>query len=695
MNGRSPDRQDADHRDVEQANLTLGLAAAIVAFSDDAIVTKNLNGQITYWNKGAERLFGYESHEIVGTNILRLIPPHLHEEEAHILQKIKEGEHVEHYETSRQTKDGHIIEVSITISPVRDKSGTIVGASKIARNISELSRQRREIIRLSQIYDALSQVGFSIIHASNRQELFDDVCKALVERGRFDAAWIGWRDPDRDTLIPMASFGDMQHYLHEVVHNRPAHPGPSLAALLEDHPYVCNDVATDPSATAWRSRVLSRGWRSVGAFPIRMSDKICAVLAVFANEPKHFRDMEVSLLIEAAANVSFGIDNFVREEARREAERAVRHERDVAAAVINNLPGVLFLYEKNGTLLRWNGNLERVTKYDRDEIVAMQPTDFFNAADRDKVMKTFAQTLSAGKADIELDLLSKDGQTTPYYFKGAKTDIDGRECAIGIGLDLTERRQLDLARRTAESAAREARAELARVARISLLGEFAATIAHEINQPLAAVVTNGGTSLRWLAKDPPDLHEAREAIKRATRDAKRASDIIAHLRTMVKRAPSDYLDVDMNGIVREVLSLLDIELHASSIEVRTDFGDCLPLVSGDRIQLQQVLINLIMNAIESMRQVRERQRVLQIRTDITENSEIQVEIVDSGTGLDEEALVHLFNRFFTTKTGGTGLGLAISRTIVENHGGHLSVSPGREPGVVSRFAIPSIKEKDS
>ena len=703
MNERSPDAPNVPEPSLtkaENGNLTRGLAAAIVAFSDDAILTKDLEGRINYWNKGAENIFGYESHEIIGTNVLRLIPPHLYDEEEQILRKIKAGQHVEHYETTRQTKDGRIIDVSVTISPVRDENGRIVGASKIARDITELTRQRREIVRMSQLYDALSQVGFSIVHASNRKELFEGVCEVLVERGRFHAAWIGWRDPVTNSIVPIASCGDMQNYLrdaHECADNRPVRSSPSLMAAIEDRPYVCNDVATDPSAIAWRSSVLSHGWRSVGAFPIRMAGHVCAILAVYAREPKHFRDMEVSLLIEAAANVSFGMDSLMRDEARREAERAVRHEHDIAAAVISNLPGVLFLYEKSGTLLRWNGNLERVTKYDRAEIASMQPRDFFAQSDWDAVRASFVQTTIAGESDAELDLVSKDGELTPYHFKGARTNIDGRECLIGIGIDLTEQRRLDQARRTAEYAARDARSELARVARISLLGEFAATIAHEINQPLAAVVTNGGASLRWLAKEPPDLNEAREAIKRTTRDATRASDIIGNLRKLVTRAPSDYIDVDLNDTVREVLSLLDIELNDSHVEVRIDFLDRLPLVRGDRIQLQQVLINLIMNSIEAMRPIEERKRVLSVRTDSTDTGDSLVEVMDVGVGLDTEALDRLFDRFFSTKAGGTGLGLAISRTIIDNHGGYLSVSPAPvpAPGVVSRFTIPSVREQIS
>ena len=235
-----------------------------------------------------------------------------------------------------------------------------------------------------------------------------------------------------------------------------------------------------------------------------------------------------------------------------------------------------------------------------------------------------------------------------------------REIAFAISME-EERIRLEAAERAqsaAEDSARDAQAELQRVARISTIGEFTASIAHELNQPLAAIVTNGNASLRWLKKEPLELDEARAAIRRTISDADRASSVIKRMAALLGKDEPKYVDLDLNEVIEEVLTFSRSEQRRSQITVHTELLAGLQLVRGDRIQLQQVMLNLILNAIEAMRDVVDRARLLQIQTGIGATGDAVVEVKDSGTGLDAAVMHRIFDRFFTTKAGGHGTGSA-------------------------------------
>jgi PAS domain S-box-containing protein len=257
---------------------------------------------------------------------------------------------------------------------------------------------------------------------------------------------------------------------------------------------------------------------------------------------------------------------------------------------------------------------------------------------------------------------------------------------IGTTMDVTEGKQ-------AEEALRKAQADLAHVTRVVTLGELTASIAHEINQPLAGVVTNGNASLRWLTRDPPNLEEARECLRRIIRDGHRAGDVIARLRALVKKSAPAKAPLDLSDMIHEVLAMIDPEARRHRVAVRTDLAAGLPPVRGDRVQVQQVLLNLVMNGIEAMQAVTERPRELRIRTQPHESDTVLVTAQDTGIGLDPENMARLFDAFFTTKPGGMGIGLSISRTIIEAHGGRLWATPNDGPGATFQFTLPAGSER--
>jgi two-component system, LuxR family, sensor kinase FixL len=240
----------------------------------------------------------------------------------------------------------------------------------------------------------------------------------------------------------------------------------------------------------------------------------------------------------------------------------------------------------------------------------------------------------------------------------------------------------------ASEALRQAQADLARLNRIMLLGEMTSSIAHEVNQPIAAVITNANAGLRWLGARPPDLEEARHALARIVRDGNRASEVIDRVRALTRKVPPRRDRLDLGEVIREVTPLTQAELQRNEVRWQTRIADGLPLVPGDRVQQQQVIINLVVNAVEAMNEVGDRPRELTIVAGRGDSNELFVEVQDTGPGLDQANLDRLFHSFYTTKPEGTGMGLAISRSIVEAHGGRLSAAPNEPHGAVFRFTLP-------
>lgn len=245
------------------------------------------------------------------------------------------------------------------------------------------------------------------------------------------------------------------------------------------------------------------------------------------------------------------------------------------------------------------------------------------------------------------------------------------------------------ARERAEEALKKTEIELDRVARVTAMGELSASIAHEVNQPLAAVVTNGNASLRWLAADPPNFDEAREAIERIVHEGTRASDVIARIRTLLRKSEPVALPLDINDTIREIVTLVRGEAARRGASIEVESAPDLPAVTGDRVQLQQVLLNLLINALDAMNGIVDRPRVVRIRSRAVDGKVVEVAVEDCGAGLNEEQAARLFEAFYTTKPEGLGMGLSISRSIVEAHGGQLWATSNAGPGATFQFSLPS------
>jgi C4-dicarboxylate-specific signal transduction histidine kinase len=258
---------------------------------------------------------------------------------------------------------------------------------------------------------------------------------------------------------------------------------------------------------------------------------------------------------------------------------------------------------------------------------------------------------------------------------------------------LNEELEQRVAERTSElmrasEALREAQADLAHVNRVTTMGQLAASISHEVMQPITAGVTNGQAALRWLDAQPPDLEEVRKAVGRAVNEGNRATDVIGQIRALIKKAPPRKDGLKINEAILEVIALARGEVVKHGVSVQTQLADGLPLIEGDRVQLEQVLLNLIINAVEAMSGVREGTRELLISSGKAESNGVLVAVQDSGPGLPPESLERIFEAFYTSKPEGMGMGLAICRSIIEAHGGRLWASANEPRGAVFQFILP-------
>jgi len=287
----------------------------------------------------------------------------------------------------------------------------------------------------------------------------------------------------------------------------------------------------------------------------------------------------------------------------------------------------------------------------------------------------------------EKEYFRKDGSRVPVLVARALFEWKPDE-GVSFVVDMTDRKRAEEELRASEQRLLDAQMELAHVNRVTTMGELAASIAHETNQPLAGVVANAEAGLRWLIRGTPDLDAARRSLEWIIDDGNRASEVIRRVRALAQKTDIELVPLDINDVVREVVVLVRRELTSHRVLLRMELAPALPMILGDRVQLQQVIINLVMNGIEAMQSVADRPRQLVIRSRQDEPQQVLASVTDCGVGISAENAERLFNAFFTTKSGGMGMGLSICRSIIETHGGRLWATTNLPHGATFQFTLP-------
>ena len=454
-------------------------------------------------------------------------------------------------------------------------------------------------------------------------------------------------------------------------------PGPGLKGRVwqSAEPTWIDDATKDHNVR--RAPIAARvGLRGAIAFPILLRGQTIGIMEFFSPLVRQPNDEQRATL----AAVGSQIGQFVERKRLEEEQRKL-------AALVENSPDFIGIASPEGQVLFVNPAGQKMVGLGGDEHVrATKVLDYVMEEERQRFQdQVLTAVMRHGHWEGETRFRHfQTGAAIPMLQHIFTIKEEGREhpsALATISRDITERQQ-------AEEALRAAQAELVHVTRVMTLGELAASIAHEVNQPLAAVVTNGNACLRWLRREVPDLDEAQAAVERIIRDGHRASDVIQRIRALVKRTTPQKTWLDLNDVIEEVVALLHGAIHTHAVSLQTEFSSALPPVLGDRVQVQQVLLNLIMNGIEAMQAVTNRARALIIRSHVHEAESVLVAVQDAGMGFDPPQMSRLFDAFFTTKPEGMGLGLSISRTIIEAHGGRLWASPNHDHGATVQFTLP-------
>ena len=369
---------------------------------------------------------------------------------------------------------------------------------------------------------------------------------------------------------------------------------------------------------------------------------------------------------------------------RKRSEAALRASEERWRSIFEtSAPGITII-DQDLHYIAANTAFRTMLGYTDEELRQLTPLDITVEEERGTAQSQLAD-LQHGKVDhyrVVKQYRRKDGKVLWAHGTLAQVVESRPKIFIGTVIDITESKR-------AQDAAEATRAELRRAARMNRLGAMTASIAHEINQPLAAIAANTSAALRWLAKTTPNLDEARAALEGADRETQRAADVVEGIRAMFKNDSQNRVLLDINQLVREVLALVHGELFKRGISLDTDLTENLPQVMADRVQLQQVVMNLVTNAMDAIEPISDRQKLLRVKSAIGDDDIVVVAIEDSGTGIDADKVDRLFDTFFTTKPNGMGMGLSICRSIIEAHNGRLRVSAGAQYGSVFRFELPT------
>jgi PAS domain S-box-containing protein len=654
--------------------------AAIVEASDDAIYSRTIDGVVTSWNRGAEQLFGYSAAEMIGRS-LDPLTVEIDDSVREYRERLSRGETVRPIQTKMWRRDGTKLDVSVVASPIFDDSGRLVGVGGVIRDIGDLLATVEALRLRTDLYAMLSGTNRAVSRCRSPEALYRELCRVAVEAGRFRLAWVGV--PDGDRLRPLVWAGDHRGYLDgllvSLVDGDPHSRGPSGHAFRTGAPIVANDFLASPETAPWHERAARAGLAAAAAFPFKEDDRVVAVLTVWADTPGFFTKELVETLSELTPAVSHALDAMARERLRRRDEEELRMRDRAIAAVAQGIviadarqPGAPVVYASSG--------FTRLTGYAEEEVIG-RSCAFLQGPDSDPaaVAEMRAAVREGRGCAVELVNYRKDG--TPFWNEvtiSPVVDAHGTLTHfVGVQSDVTTRRGLE--------------AQLRQAHKLEAIGSLAGGVAHDFNNVLTAIRSSSDVIRRTAAEK-----SVRERAREIDVAAEHATGLTRQLLAFGRQQVLQPRPTDLNAVVQGTLELVE-RVIGEQITIVRSFAEDLSAIHIDPSQLQQVILNLAINARDAMPDG----GTLVVRTeaatvdeayaasvDVRPGSYVVLELTDSGAGIPPETLPHVFEPFFTTKPDGTGLGLATVFGIVKQSGGHVSAYSEAGLGTTFRVYLP-------
>lgn len=444
-----------------------------------------------------------------------------------------------------------------------------------------------------------------------------------------------------------------------------------------------DDAMTEP-AFADDPYIRQHNARSILCLPLMNQAKLTGALYLENNlAARVFSPSRIAVLKLVASQAAISLENarLYREVAEREGK--------IRRLVDANIIGIL-VWNANGDIVEANDAFLRMVRYERADLVSghLRWRDLTTPQFREISERHLAEAMRTGYAQpYEKEYFTKDGGRLPVIVGLAMFEANSKE-GVAFVLDLTERKQAEEKIRESERRYREVQSELAHANRVATMGHLVASIAHEVNQPIAAAILNADAALRWMSLQPPQIDEVRNVLGSLIQDANRAADVLGRIRQHIRKAPPQKGPVDINAAIGEMIELTRGQVSKNGASIQTDIEEALPAIIGDRVELQQVLLNLIMNALEAMNGVSEGERQLHVRARVDDTAGVLVSVSDSGPGFTSDNTEQIFASFYSTKPSGMGMGLSICRSIIEAHGGRLWACANTPRGAIVQFTLP-------
>jgi PAS domain S-box-containing protein len=565
-------------------------------------------------------------------------------------------------------------------SPLRDTDGRVVLWYLVHTDIDDRKRAEALLAGENRLLEMVARG-----HSMSR--ILEALCQLVESTAGECYCSVVLVDPSGTRLEHGAAPSLPASFITSII-GRPVNvdSGPCAMAACLNKQVIAADLTSEIrwAASEWCQMALAHRLQACWSTPIlSTAGKVLGTFAIYYNEPRTPTTCEQSLIEQFTHIASIAVERAQNDAALKRSEAFLAE-----AQRLSSTGSFSMRFETKE--FTWSEQLYRIFEFEQGVPVTFELIASRIHPDDLPLWYEKVNRARSDRSDFEDEhRLQMPDHSIKYLHVVAHgiRDQDGRLEYVGAVQDVTQRR-------LSEEAVGKVRSELAHVARVTSLGALTASIAHEVNQPLLGIITNAGTCLRMLAADPPNVDGARETARRTIRDGNRASDVITRLRALFSKKDVANEPVDLNEAAREVIALLRSELQRSRVILRTELADDLPPVTGDRVQLQQVILNLLRNASDAMSGVDDRLRKLVIRTERDEDDRVRLTVQDTGVGFEPQAVGRLFDSFYTTKNGGMGIGLSVSRSIIESHRGHLWAAPNDGPGATFSFSIPRARGCD-